>query len=152
MNATMKPAIILLLALACTPRTPAGSTPVASAVDSSLAGALSAVLAEADPSAQATLVVRGGTPPAVRAAAASLRKVIDETAAGAVAEELPQGYLRLTEATWEGNQATVRVTTGPIPKPAPGALNLSCGTTRSYRLQRDGDGKWTIVSRGISTC
>jgi hypothetical protein len=149
----MKPAILLFLTLACTtPRTPGGAAPVAPAADAALAGALSAALAEADPSAQATLVIRGGTSPAVRAAAASLRKVIDETAAGALAEELPQGYIRLTEAAVEGERATVRLTTGPIARPTPGALNLSCGTTRSFRLQRGADGKWTIASRAISTC
>jgi hypothetical protein len=153
MNPIMKPAILLFLTLACTtPRTPPESTPVAPAVDPSLAGALSIVLAEADPSGQSTLIIRSGTPTDVRASAASLRKVIDETAAGAVAEELSQGYIRLTETVMEGDRATVRLTTGPIARPSPGVISMSCGTTRSFRLERAADGKWTIASRAISTC
>jgi hypothetical protein len=148
----MKTAFLLLLALSCTPQPPAESAPAAPAVDTALAGALSAALKEADPSGQATLVIRSGTPAGVRAAAASLRKVADEATAGSVAQELPSGYIRLTEAMVEGSQATVRLTTGPIAKPVAGTISLSCGTTRSFRLERAVDGNWTIVSRAISTC
>ncbi len=69
-------------------------------------------------------------------------------------EQLPAGYARLDRLTVEGNSATVTLWLGPIPKPRdePGVIQMSCGTGYTWTLQRDGNGVWRVVSRGVAVC
>jgi hypothetical protein len=65
---------------------------------------------------------------------------------------LPAGYARLDALDVNGDKATVRLWTGPIPKPLPGVINMSCGTGHTFNLTRDTNGVWKITSRGLTVC
>jgi len=66
-------------------------------------------------------------------------------------DQLPAGYARLDTLKVTGDTADVRLWLGPIPKPQPGVLLLSCGTGYTFRLQRQ-NGVWRILSRGVAVC
>ena len=107
---------------------------------------LATALAQLEHGQQLTLVVPDGAPADVRSAAAALRNVVSD------APELPAGYARLDALEVNGNKGTVRLWTGPIPKPQPGVLSMNCGTGHTFNLVRDANGVWRITSRGVVQC
>jgi hypothetical protein len=64
---------------------------------------------------------------------------------------LPQGYLVLKSAKIDGDTAVVTVLAGPVPKPTPGVITLSCGTTTKMTFTRK-DGKWEEGFRSVTVC
>ena len=82
----------------------------------------------------------------MRSAAAALRNVVSD------APELPAGYARLDALEVNGNKGTVRLWTGPVPKPQPGVLSMNCGTGHIFNLVRDANGVWRITSQGVVQC
>ena len=107
---------------------------------------LAAALAQLENGRRLTLVVPASATADVRSAAAALREVVTD------APELPAGYARLDALDVSGDKATVRLWTGPIPKPPPGVISMSCGTGHIFNLTRDANGVWRITSRGIVQC
>ena len=107
---------------------------------------LATALAQLEHGQQLTLVVPDGAPADVRSAAAALRNVVSD------APELPAGYARLDALEVNGNKGTVRLWTGPIPKPQPGVLSMNCGTGHIFNLVRDANGVWRITSQGVVQC
>jgi hypothetical protein len=47
---------------------------------------------------------------------------------------------------------TVRLWTGPIPKPQPGVININCGLGHTFNLTRDTNGVWRVTSQGLTVC
>jgi hypothetical protein len=161
-EASLRPAIGSLLSLfvlasllrcvttaSTTPRHPAEA-----AAPNDLAAPLAVALDFVDRDHKATLVAAPGLGAAARAAAvASRRTVIDPDAVTQTAEDsLPPGYLRLDSVTVAGDEARVQLWSGPIVRPKPGEMLLSCGTGLRFQLKRETDGTWTISSRGITVC
>jgi hypothetical protein len=107
---------------------------------------LTAALAQLENGQRLTLVVPASATADVRSAAAALRNVVTD------APELPAGYARLDALDVSGDKATVRLWTGPIPKPQPGVVSMNCGTGHIFNLTRDPNGAWRITSRGIAQC
>jgi hypothetical protein len=107
---------------------------------------LTTALAQLENGQRFTLVVPSSATANVRATAAALRDVVTD------APELPAGYARLDALEVNGDKATVRLWTGPIPKPQPGVINMSCGTGHTFNLTRDVNGVWKITSRGLTVC
>jgi hypothetical protein len=66
-------------------------------------------------------------------------------------ESLPAGYARLQSIDIDGNQGTLRLQVGPIPKAAPGEISLACGTTYSFALHRI-NGHWHAMVSGVAVC
>ena len=108
--------------------------------------ALATALAQLENGQPYTLVVPPSATADVRSVAAALRKVVSD------APELPAGYARLDALEVNGDKATVRLWTGPIPKPQPGVLSMNCGTGHTFSLVRDANGVWRITSRGVAQC
>ena len=67
-------------------------------------------------------------------------------------ETLPAGYARLERVEISGNTAVVTLWYGPIPKPEPGQILLSCGTGYTYNLERDANGEWQVKTFGVAAC
>ncbi len=107
---------------------------------------LTTALAQLEIGQRLTLVVPASATAEVRSAAAALRNVVTD------APELPAGYARLDVLEVSGDKATVRLWTGPIPKPQPGVISMNCGTGHIFNLTRDTNGAWRITSRGIVQC
>jgi alkaline phosphatase len=85
-----------------------------------------------------------------RAAFASARTIDDQTEANRL---LPAGVVRVDRFDVQGDKANVMIWTGPIPgPPPPGVMQLACGHGRGFTLQRQADGRWTIVSRSVAQC
>ena len=59
---------------------------------------------------------------------------------------------RLDALEVNGNKGTVRLWTGPIPKPQPGVLSMNCGAGHIFNLVRDANGVWRITSQGVVQC
>jgi hypothetical protein len=107
---------------------------------------LATALAQLERGQPVTLVVPDAAPADLRSAAAALRNVVSD------APELPAGYARLDALEVNGDKATVRLWTGPIPKEQPGVLNLNCGAGYTFNLVRDANGVWRITTFGIAQC
>jgi arylsulfatase A-like enzyme len=130
-----------------------GATTAASE-SNGLAAALAVALDAADPDHKAVIVAGEKLSPDARAATASAgRPTIDLKSVPQTSEaSLPAGYLRIDSATLSGDEVSVRLWKGPIPKAKPGVILMDCGTGISFQLKRGSDGTWTIASRGISQC
>lgn len=67
-------------------------------------------------------------------------------------ETLPAGYARLDRVEVSGNTAVVTLWYGPIPKPVPGQILLSCGAGYTYNLERSANGAWQVKTFGVAAC
>src|SRR5438105_6423585 len=83
---------------------------------------LTTALAELENGQQLTLVIPPSATADVRSVAAAIRNVVTD------ATDLPAGFARLDPPEVRGDKATVRLWTGPIPKPQPGVISMSCGS------------------------
>ncbi len=143
--------------------TPVGATvtltttpKVAYSDSTSTAGDLTKVIAialkEVEGGKTSTVLVGAQVSDAARAAVSSIRKTIDAKNATEEERALPPGIIRLDIATLSDGQATVRVWTGPIPKPEPGKASLDCGRGLTLNLEKSTSGEWVIKSRGVAMC
>jgi len=98
-----------------------------------------------------TYTVSKGIDPRVRSLLASMRHTV-----AAVPQSdgvsLPADYIRLDrfDVTGDG-QATVKVWSGPVVKPKPGELSMSCGAGYTLYFERR-DGIWVQTSVGVAMC
>jgi len=96
-----------------------------------------------------TLVING---PELRAAlAGKLPVVSDADVPQTETESLPRGYARVMMIDIAGNHGTMRLLVGPVPKAAEGEMQLACGTTYTFALDRDENG-WRATITGVAVC
>ncbi|HEV8657916.1 MAG TPA: hypothetical protein VGS96_04745, partial [Thermoanaerobaculia bacterium] len=117
---------------------------VAPPIPAALESVLRAALQQLDPSGTQSLVAGEKLSAEARAAAQKLRSVVTRP-------DLPVGFIRIDAVQIDGDRATVRLWTGPIPKPRPGELSMDCGTGHTYMFSRV-DGEWHLDSMGIMKC
>ena len=101
-------------------------------------------LHQLDPSGTQTLVAGEKLSRDGRDTAAKVRRLVTRS-------DLPVGFIRVDSVEVNGDRATVRLWTGPIPKPRPGQLSMDCGTGHTYMFSRS-DGEWRLDSMGIAKC
>ncbi|HEY3054662.1 MAG TPA: alkaline phosphatase family protein [Thermoanaerobaculia bacterium] len=118
-----------------------GGAPLPSAAIESV---LQMALQQLDPSGKQSLVAGEKLSGQARGAAAKLRTVVTRS-------DLPVGFIRVDSVEVAGDRATVRLWTGPIPKPSPGEISMDCGTGHTYNFSRS-DGDWHLDSMGIVKC
>lgn len=94
------------------------------------------------------LVAGERLPTAARDAAAALRPILAHDAAP---EGLPKGYVELRRAEIDGDTAYITLWRGPIPKPQPGMISVSCGSGTTYLYKRV-NGVWKQDGFGVSAC
>jgi hypothetical protein len=88
-----------------------------------------------------------------REAAAALRPVVEMKDVPQTAEAtLPAGYVELRRAEVHGDTASVTFWRGPVPKPRPGVMLLSCGTGTTLLFKRDASGAWQPNGMSVSVC
>ena len=96
-----------------------------------------------------TLVIKG---PELRAALAGKVAVISEADVPQTeTESLPRGYAKLLSIDIAGNHGTMRLLAGPVPKASAGEMQLACGTTYTFALDRDENG-WRATITGVAVC
>jgi hypothetical protein len=66
-------------------------------------------------------------------------------------ESLPEGFAKLQMIDITGNHGTMRMLVGPVPKPAEGEMQLACGTTYTFALDRVENG-WRATITGVAVC
>jgi hypothetical protein len=114
---------------------------------------LTAALAQLDSGTPRKFVVSDSIDDRTRAALATLRTVIGrETLPETDEATLLEGYARLDKIVVEGDTASVTVWTGPIPKPRPNVMIMSCGAGHTVRLRKDATGAWIVDGMSVVVC
>ncbi|MCU1349307.1 MAG: putative protein of the superfamily, partial [Acidobacteria bacterium] len=117
--------------------------------DSDLRSLLTAALAFVEAKSTKTYTVAKSVDPRVRTLLASLRTVATPPQSDEVL--LPADYVRLDALDIAGDRATVKLWSGPIVKPKPGELSMSCGTGYTLYFERR-NGAWVQTSMGVAMC
>ncbi|HWS71405.1 MAG TPA: hypothetical protein VN605_04795, partial [Thermoanaerobaculia bacterium] len=117
--------------------------------DEELQALLTVTLAAVDANATRKFTVSKGLDARVRATLATLRTVASPPWSDTVS--LPADYARLDQLAIDGDKATAKVWLGPVEKPKPGVMSMSCGTGMTIYFERR-NGAWVETSRGIAVC
>src|SRR5207253_9101567 len=117
--------------------------------DDEIQALLTATLAAVDAKATRKFTVSKGLDTRVRSALATMRTVATPPSSDTVS--LPPDYARLDQFTVDGDQASVKVWLGPVEKPQPGVMSMSCGTGMTINFERR-NGQWIETTRGIAVC